>query len=317
MDYFKGIVICFFVFLLYIIVCLYTYSPKSIKSSSYDGEISCIDDIRGKTVTYKQFKNVYYENHSKKIPEIIFRTSPFPFNELPDTIKYYLDELVLNNPTYVQVYFDDTDCYEFIKEYYPEFLEDYDSLIPTAFKADLWRLMVLYKYGGIYNDIGHIYKRKISEVVSPDDELVLCIDYDKNYEYNSIHNAFIACHPQNQIIYQILLYTIDNVRNRVYGSDSLDITGPTAIGRCLKKMNIALRPGIIYHNNQKIVLVKFHVYNKENTFNSIININKEPSIQTKFPYYYDIMYKNRNVQHYGDLWHQGKVYKEKEKIIYI
>jgi len=50
--------------------------------------------------------------------------------------------------------FNDADCRDFIaREYPPDVLMAYDLLIPTAFKADLWRYCVLYKYGGVYLDV--------------------------------------------------------------------------------------------------------------------------------------------------------------------
>ena len=50
--------------------------------------------------------------------------------------------------------FNDADCRAFImNEYPPDVLTAYDKLIPTAFKADLWRYCVLYKYGGVYLDV--------------------------------------------------------------------------------------------------------------------------------------------------------------------
>ena len=50
--------------------------------------------------------------------------------------------------------FNDSDCRTFImREYPPDVLIAYDRLIPTAFKADLWRYCVLYKYGGVYLDV--------------------------------------------------------------------------------------------------------------------------------------------------------------------
>ena len=49
--------------------------------------------------------------------------------------------------------FCDSDCRSFIaREYPPDVVMAYDRLIPTAFKADLWRYCVLYKYGGVYLD---------------------------------------------------------------------------------------------------------------------------------------------------------------------
>jgi hypothetical protein len=50
--------------------------------------------------------------------------------------------------------FNDDECRAFIAREYPsDVLDAYDNLIPTAFKADLWRYCVLYMYGGVYLDI--------------------------------------------------------------------------------------------------------------------------------------------------------------------
>ena len=65
------------------------------------------------------------------------------------------NHLVLNRvgEDCIHYLFHDAACREFIaQEYPPDVLMAYDRLIPTAFKADLWRYCVLYKYGGVYLD---------------------------------------------------------------------------------------------------------------------------------------------------------------------
>ena len=50
--------------------------------------------------------------------------------------------------------YNDDDCRAFIRDAFPpDVVAAYDLLIPTAFKADLWRYCVLYKFGGVYLDI--------------------------------------------------------------------------------------------------------------------------------------------------------------------
>ena len=66
------------------------------------------------------------------------------------------DNLTLNRVGVdcIHYLFHDQDCRSFIEsEYPPDVLMAYDRLIPTAFKADLWRYCVLYKYGGAYLDV--------------------------------------------------------------------------------------------------------------------------------------------------------------------
>ena len=82
------------------------------------------------------------------------------------------DNLVLNRvgSDCIHYLFNDADCREFIaREYPPDVLMAYDRLIPTAFKADLWRYCVLYKYGGVYLDakLGGGVRRGVRRGVRP------------------------------------------------------------------------------------------------------------------------------------------------------
>ena len=50
--------------------------------------------------------------------------------------------------------FNDDACREFLAMTFPtDVVYAYDLLIPTAFKADLWRYCILYMFGGVYMDI--------------------------------------------------------------------------------------------------------------------------------------------------------------------
>jgi hypothetical protein len=74
----------------------------------------------------------------------------------PKMFECVRDNLVLNRVGIdcIHYLFNDADCRNFIvREYPPDVLMAYDRLIPTAFKSDLWRYCVLYKYGGVYLDV--------------------------------------------------------------------------------------------------------------------------------------------------------------------
>ena len=74
------------------------------------------------TITYREFKNYYpklhYLNLSNKnhIPKFIFRTSKFNLSDTPKEIKYILDKTLEDNPNYIQIYFNDNDIEDFIKD---------------------------------------------------------------------------------------------------------------------------------------------------------------------------------------------------------
>ena len=92
------------------------------------------------------------EHYDIKIPLNIFQT--WHSKILPVGMAQSVLMIKKLNPRFKYFLFDDNDCLEFIKNNYDEnVLNAYNSLIPGAYKADLWRYCILYKKGGLYLDI--------------------------------------------------------------------------------------------------------------------------------------------------------------------
>ena len=56
------------------------------------------------------------------------------------------------NPQYELITYDDDMSRRFVSKYYPEWLELYDGLDVPVMRADMWRYLILHKYGGVYLD---------------------------------------------------------------------------------------------------------------------------------------------------------------------
>ena len=56
------------------------------------------------------------------------------------------------NPQYELITFDDEMSRRFVSRYYPEWLQLYDGLDVPVMRADMWRYLILHKYGGVYLD---------------------------------------------------------------------------------------------------------------------------------------------------------------------
>jgi hypothetical protein len=179
----------------------------------------------------------------------------------------------------------------------------------------------MHKYGGIYNDIGHIYLQPVSLLVDKTDELVLSIDNNKapNSEFEliphpstSLYNAFFASYRKHDVIKLLIDYVIHNIRERKYGDSALDITGPIAWGKFFEKhcgFSEKATKGVYSCNGHNVKLVNHYVYEFKDLRNYIADLNGVPVIQTKFKDYYDIIYTQRNLSHYGMLWGNRLVYK--------
>ena len=98
-----------------------------------------------------EIENSVLSNYNK-IPLKIFQT--WETKSLPKYMKNVSDTIRKCNPEFEYFLYDDKDCEKFIEKNYPfDVLTAFNTLIPGAYKADLWRYCILYFYGGIYIDI--------------------------------------------------------------------------------------------------------------------------------------------------------------------
>lgn len=235
------------------------------------------------------------------IPKNIFTTSQFDKNNLPSEIQNNLNNTIKMNPEYKLFYFSDTDAEQFITSEFPEYINDYKSLVPGAYKADLLRLLLLYKFGGIYNDIGHVYLQPLNKILNGE-SLLLC--KDKVYNY-FLHNAIIGSIPNHPMIAKAIDVLINNVRNRYYGDDPLFPTGPGAFGKAFnlylkREEDETIHKGIFDDN---ITILYF-----PGTY--IQDIDGNNIIKVKFDNYSNVMYSDR--PKYGELWYSRKIYHDKD-----
>ena len=89
---------------------------------------------------------------ASRIPLHVYQT--WSTKQLPPKMKQCVDLLASANPQFQFSLFDDDECADFIRNNFEEDVyQAYQTLVPGAFKADLWRYCVLYINGGIYLDI--------------------------------------------------------------------------------------------------------------------------------------------------------------------
>ncbi len=89
--------------------------------------------------------------YEQEIPKIIWQT--MKSNQVPAFMKEYADTWIDNNPEYEYRFCDDDDMIDFISSDFPAYLEAYKKIKYGASKADLWRYLIMYKYGGVYADL--------------------------------------------------------------------------------------------------------------------------------------------------------------------
>jgi len=250
-----------------VIVKLFSFSKKGwdsfqIKLFSRDEKESIILDIPdlkefSAELTFKvNFLIEQEEKYTQKIPFKIIQTNSVKNIQ---TKKELLQNTVAFckalNPEYDLEFFSDIDCREFIKQNQgnlPESLKDllkaYDTIIPGAFKADIFRYVYLYLRGGIYLDNKIIPRVPFRKIIEEDTELLLCADYERTNSYNisncdSIYTGIIVTMEKNPLFLVLLKecilnilskqeYFIKDVDERGY-TGILSLTGPKLFYSCL------------------------------------------------------------------------------------
>jgi len=249
-------------------------------------------DVKNQQLLIYNYKNNKKKEYNSIIPLKIYQT--WHTKILPLNMKICTDSIKNMHPKFEYFLFDDHDCRDFIiKHFDNNVIEAFDSLIPGAYKADLWRYCVLYITGGIYLDIKYECINGFNFI-----ELTEKEHWVLDIGGANIYNALIAVMPKNITCLNCINQIVINVSNRYYGSSFLDVTGPGLVAKFLKendKKNIELEH---IFNNTKIVKGKFILYN---------NI----SILKMYNDYYTEYDKFNKNSHYSVLWNQRKIYNSK------
>lgn len=263
------------------------------------------------------------------IPLYIYQT--WHTTNLPPKMQQAVNTIKAHNPEFQHFLYDDNMCREFIRDNFPEdVLGAYDSLIPGAYKADLWRYCILYKKGGIYLDIRYVPFENFKFLnLTKKEHFVIDLETfeEKPYFYRSessgecrIYNALMVTLPGNQKLYKSLYQIVCNVKDRFYGKNSLEPTGPNLLKKYFtdyEKLNIELKHDFYLEKNDYISEHNNSEHNNslvnkyENNFNQdskIIKMNDNIILKSYEGYTFESK-RNSNKPHYGELWEKKYIYK--------
>lgn len=270
-------------------------------------------------------------NISPIIPLDIYQT--WHTKKLPKYMKRNVEKLKNDNPEFNIHVYDDADCREFIKNNFDnDVLYAYDTLIPRAYKADLWRYCILYKKGGIYLDIKFkcVNGFKFIELVDkeyfvlekpfdysnevknkPDPEkYVLDFMCNSNYLKNftkyidklywtepnfGINNGLIICKKNNDIFFKCINEIVKNVKIQYYGKTDISITGPILLGKHYFNY---------FFNNYNLFEIGYCIDNY-----NFIHLKKKKIIISRYPEYRLEQSNQSKIPNYSELWNNRNVYK--------
>ncbi len=260
------------------------------------------------------------------IPLCIYQT--WHTTNLPPKMQQAVNTIKAHNPEFQHFLYDDNMCREFIRDNFPEdVLRAYDLLIPGAYKADLWRYCILYKKGGIYLDISYtpFNNFKFLNLTKKEHFVIDLETFEENphfYRCESsgecrIYNALMVTLPGNQKLYKSLCQIVCNVKNKFYGKNSLEPTGPNLLKKYFtdyEKLSIELKHDFYVPTDDNMNANRNSIEQENNKYetnfskdNKIIKMN-DYIILKCYEGYKNESNKFSNKKHYGELWEKKNIY---------
>jgi len=189
-------------------------------------------------------------------------------SELNDFIKQSIKQTKLNNSYLEYHIYNEEKARMFIKKNFKEdVVKAYDTLIPKAYKSDLWRYCILYIYGGIYIDLKLILN-SIEESFFINNDYHFAINYRSKLPSLNIENSFLYFkHPKSPCLLKAINQIVVNVQNRDKTIHCLLITGPKLLFQCL----IGLKPTLQFSARNKPNRKFIYKYNDYNIIDNICN----------------------------------------------
>lgn len=151
------------------------------------------------------------------IPKIIHQT--WYKKDLPTPIQVSIDNMMRLNKDYDYYLYDDIEMKNFVHDNYDEkIIKAFDSIEIGAMKADLWRYLVLYKFGGVYLDIDSLIFADLSNLIT-DDRAIITREGNFN-----LFVQWMLIFPKN---HPLLKICIEKCVDNIMGSTKQDVTKMT------------------------------------------------------------------------------------------
>jgi len=162
-------------------------------------------------------------------PKTIYQT--WYTKQLPYGIQSTVNDMMEMNPNYKHRLFDDDDMIEFIDACYSKrVLDCFNKLAIGAAKADLWRYLILFRYGGVYLDMDSVIISNLDTLIGEDS----CSIISRERNYGLFTQWCLMFMPESPILRECIkkcFYNIDS--NQMM--DITELTGPVLYSKVIEE----------------------------------------------------------------------------------
>lgn len=232
-----------------------------------------------------------YNNIEKKI-HVTWKNKNI-INEDYNIIKNGILKLKNLNPNYEFSIYDNNDIDQYLEKHISK--EDYELIKNKKIveKVDLWRLLIIYNEGGIYQDIDRLCNIPLSQVINNDELKCILPTY---YDHDFSQDIMISC-SKNIIHKRAIELNLERRRNNPLAP--ILYLGPetyfNAITEILLGFQLSPSPNKLYFDFLRDLIEispYLKTYREEPLYNTILYQGPE-IISDK-----DLMYKNEDVKHW-------------------
>jgi mannosyltransferase OCH1-like enzyme len=234
-----------------------------------------------------------------KIPKIIHQTH---YSDNPDSpIRKVVSDLRDMNPDWDYRFYNDYECFKFVRDNYNErILKAYNSINPIygAAKADFFRYLLMFKFGGVYLDIKSTATEPLNHIIGNSEYILAHWDNTPtgthpgsgllfaDFPWGEFQQWHIICAPAHPFLLAVIskvLFNIEAYDVKIHGVGwyaTLNMTGPIAYTQ-------AIVPILNFHNYLRVRknADAFLVYN----FKDLDRYKNLPELNRARPHYSEVV----------------------------
>lgn len=260
---------------------------------------------------------------ARKVPLRIFQTAFTRCGAVPLGVARAMSTWARAASPGQHILFGDAACRAMIERNFPpRVLAAYDALVPTAYRADLWRYCALFLYGGFYADSKSSWARAGEglRAAVPDDVDVLVVadmwQTENLFVRQDLYNAVMGFRPRHPLLGRVIGRVVRAVEERDYGRNPVAITGPGALGEAFadeyrvgRAYNWAGRRAMVNSQGCTDVVVMWRLaHNCAFRATEVRDDEGDPAVRVQYSSYRAEQRRAGRVPHYRELWRQRRVF---------
>lgn len=153
----------------------------------------------------------------------------------PEKMNFCIESWKIKNLNYEYIFWTDNDIHNFISKNYPQYLNLLNNVKFGIQKADIFRIIALYHYGGIYVDIDFECLIPIDEWDIDSKKINVSYEPLQHHKKNVLCNALIYSPPKMECLLKILDHGSDIIQSKP--SEVMTSFGPLAWQEVLGNSN--------------------------------------------------------------------------------